>query len=51
MMHTHKPWLGSALFALSLTVSGCQGVMWGNLAVFAMSVGIFFGTLSLGRGR
>jgi len=29
--------------------SGCDGAMWGNLAVFAISVGIFMGTLSLGR--
>lgn len=32
-------------------LSGCQGVVWGNLAVLAMSVGIFLGTLSLGRHR
>ena len=29
--------------------SGCQGVIWGNLAILAVSVGIFMGTLSLGR--
>lgn len=50
MKHTRKPWL-LTLFVVMFTVSGCQGVMWGNLAVFAMSVGIFFGTLALGRGR
>lgn len=37
----------SLLVALSL--AGCQGAIWGNLAVFAISVGIFMGTLSLRR--
>jgi hypothetical protein len=32
-------------------VSGCEGAMWGNLVVLAVSVGIFMGTLSLGRVR
>lgn len=36
-----------ALAALSLT--GCNGAFWGNLVVLAVSVGIFFGTLALGR--
>ncbi len=36
-----------ALVALSLT--GCNGAFWGNLVVLAVSVGIFFGTLALGR--
>lgn len=30
-------------------VSACNGAMWGNLAVLGVSVGIFMGTLSLGR--
>jgi len=29
--------------------SACNGAMWGNLGVLAVSVGIFMGTLSLGR--
>jgi hypothetical protein len=29
----------------------CQGAVWGNLAVLAITVGIFMGTLTLGRGR
>jgi hypothetical protein len=29
----------------------CQGVVIGNLAVLAITVGIFMGTLSLGRTR
>ena len=41
----------SALVCVAMCMSGCQGVVWGNLAIFAASVGIFFGTLSLGRGR
>ncbi|HEX2675957.1 MAG TPA: hypothetical protein VHM19_04940 [Polyangiales bacterium] len=44
-----------ATISLSLvtlfSVTGCQGVIWGNMAVLAMSVGIFLGTLSLGRSR
>jgi hypothetical protein len=32
--------------------SSCQGVIFmGNLAVLAVTLGIFVGTLSLGRGR
>jgi ABC-type nickel/cobalt efflux system permease component RcnA len=40
-------------FALSaLTLSACSGpAVWGNLAVFAVSVGIFVSTLALGHGR
>ncbi|HKP60827.1 MAG TPA: hypothetical protein VJV78_29060 [Polyangiales bacterium] len=34
---------------LLLSLSGCEGAMWGNLAVFAISLGIFMGTLTLGR--
>jgi hypothetical protein len=29
----------------------CQGAVWGNLAVLAITVGIFMATLTLGRGR
>lgn len=32
-----------------LFLNGCEGAMWGNLAVLAISLGIFMGTLSLGR--
>jgi hypothetical protein len=32
-------------------LSACQGAVWGNLAVLAIAVGIFVGTLALGRGR
>ena len=35
--------------ALSLTLAGCNAAMWGNMVVFAMTVGIFLGTLNLGR--
>lgn len=34
----------------SLAAAGCQGVIWGNVAMLAISLGIFMGTLSLGRG-
>lgn len=39
------------LLVSATCISGCQGVVWGNMAVLAMSVGIFLGTLALGRGR
>lgn len=43
---------GRALVVVGLAcVSGCEGAIWGNLAVLAVSVGIFMGTLSLGRVR
>lgn len=43
----HRPIL-SLVFLLPLA-SACNGAMWGNLAVLGVSVGIFMGTLSLGR--
>lgn len=43
----HRPML-SLLCVLPLA-SACNGAMWGNLGVLAVSVGIFMGTLSLGR--
>jgi hypothetical protein len=36
---------------VALLVSGCQGALWGNLAMFVVAVGIFMGTITLGRGR
>ena len=40
-----------SVVALAAVLCSCQGVvLWGNLAVFAVSVGIFLGTLALGRG-
>ena len=36
---------------LALGLCACQGVvLWGNVAVLAVSIGIFLGTLALGRG-
>jgi hypothetical protein len=38
--------------ASALLLSACQGVFFvGNLAVLAVTLGIFMGTLSLGRGN
>ncbi len=37
------------LVGLLPLLSACNGAMWGNLAVLGVSVGIFMGTLSLGR--
>ena len=36
------------LFA-PLALAGCNGAFVGNIVVLGMTVGIFFGTLSLGR--
>ncbi len=38
-----------ALCALALCLGGCNGAFWGNLLVLGVTVGIFFGTLALGR--
>jgi hypothetical protein len=32
-----------------LSLMGCNGAFWGNLVVLGVTVGIFFGTLALGR--
>jgi hypothetical protein len=38
------------LTVLAITlIAGCSGAVWGNLAVLAVSIWIFIGTLSLGR--
>jgi hypothetical protein len=44
-----KP-IAAALLS-SITLCACQGVVWGNLAMLALTVGIFLGTLSLGRPK
>ncbi|MBK8170795.1 MAG: hypothetical protein IPK60_10705 [Sandaracinaceae bacterium] len=36
---------------VTMLLSGCNGAFWGNLGVMAVTIGIFFGTLSLGRAR
>jgi hypothetical protein len=38
-----------ALLLLTASLSGCQGVVWGNLGVLLLTVGIFCGTVFLGR--
>lgn len=41
-----------AITFVSLTaLCACQGAVWGNLAALALTVGIFMGTISLGRSR
>lgn len=37
------------LMAAPFLLAGCQGALWGNIAVLGVTVGIFYGTLSLGR--
>ncbi len=45
-----KTAIAMATVSSALCLSGCQGVvLWGNLAVFGVSVCIFLGTLALGR--
>lgn len=34
---------------LGAAVAGCIGTLWGSLFVFAIVIGIFYGTLALGR--
>ncbi|MCA9608778.1 MAG: hypothetical protein KC619_24410 [Myxococcales bacterium] len=38
-----------APLSLAILLSGCNGAFWGNLLVLGITVGIFFGTLALGR--
>jgi hypothetical protein len=42
------PWYLAALAPLA--VMGCSGAFFGHMAVLMLTFGIFFGTLSLGRG-
>ena len=37
------------VLALGLALTGCNGAFWGNLIVLGITVGIFLGTLALGR--
>ncbi len=46
--HPNRAAFPLALAAMS-TLSGCQGALLGNLVVLGITIGIFFGTLSLGR--
>lgn len=39
----------TATVALPLLLGGCQAALWGNMIALGLTVGIFFGTLSLGR--
>ena len=48
-MHMPRPFHLAMLCAPFL--SGCNPALWGNLLVLAVSVGIFWGTLSLGRAQ
>lgn len=39
-----------AIAALPMPLlAGCSGALWGNIVVLAVTMGIFIGTLSLGR--
>lgn len=37
--------------AIALTTTGCNGAFVGNFIVLGMTLGVFFGTLGLGRVR
>ena len=41
------PWFLAALAPIA--VAGCSGALMGHVAVLAIAIGIFVGTLSLGR--
>ena len=41
------PWYLAAIAPLA--VAGCSGAFFGHFAVLALTLGIFFGTLSLGK--
>lgn len=41
------PWFLAALAPIA--VAGCSGALMGHVAVLAVTIGIFVGTLSLGR--
>jgi hypothetical protein len=43
------PWYLAALAPIA--IAGCSGAMMGQVAVLAVTIGIFVGTLSLGRAR
>jgi hypothetical protein len=43
------PWYLAALAPIA--VAGCSGAVMGHVAVLAVAIGIFVGTLSLGRAR
>jgi hypothetical protein len=43
------PWYLAALAPIA--VAGCSGTLMGHVAVLAVTVGIFVGTLSLGRAQ
>ena len=53
---TTLPSTSRALFvasttALALGLSGCNGAFVGNFVVLGLTLGVFFGTLGLGRSR
>jgi hypothetical protein len=39
------------LLGLTVLVTGCNTVLWGNVGVFCVTVGIFLGTVFLSRNR
>jgi hypothetical protein len=41
--------LRSGLLLTPLLASGCNGVLWGNLGVLCVTIGIFLGTVFLSR--
>lgn len=49
MRHKNEARIAPLLVVLALALTGCNGAFWGNLIVLGVTVGIFFGTLALGR--
>ncbi len=47
-----KPLASLLILVVALLCLGaCQGAIWGNLGVLALTLGIFFGTVLLGHPR
>lgn len=47
---THKTLALAPLTLAALALTGCSGAFVGNIFVVFVAVGVFFGTLGLGRG-
>ncbi len=45
----HYSLVYGGIVLVGLCLSGCNAAIWGNMLVLGVTVGIFFGTLALGR--
>ena len=44
-------WNGSWLMVAAMSVAGCEHALVGNATALVLTLGLFFGTLQLGRQR